>query len=343
MRSAKLYRSLIYFIYLIFFVGACNYLPVNNNTASQVVPSTNEHEEPIGTGVPDNMTPLASTENTSLQPKQQQIIEMGSGEFIASPNKQTKSTYKSSDGDITLNFQDTDLREFVKVILGDVLDRTFIMDPKVAGKVTIETARPFNKNELIPLLDEILSMNSAALVEVDDIYRILPKDKAVAGNLAPEYVERENSNGYAVRIIPLRFIAAQEMQKILEPFVSDGKDIRIDKRRNLVIASGSPQEITLIQDTIDVFDVDWLRGMSVGLYPLDYVDPKTMKSELDSIMSGIQGDDSKELLDGLVRPLRLCVKLKFGCIDLTGRVSKRDNAYMFMMCKTRKQQKLATS
>ena len=227
------------------------------------------------------------------------------GRFITSPNSKATTPSESDNRDITLNFQGTDLREFIKVILSDVLNRSFVIDPKVSGKVTMETARPFSKDELLPLLEDILGMNNAALVETDNIYRILPKNQAVAGNLAPQFIEKEGSSGYAVRIIPLRFIAAQEMQKILEPFVSDGKDIRIDKRRNLVIASGTPQEITLIQDTVDVFDVDWLRGMSVGLYPLDYVDPKTMKSELDSIMSGIQGDDSKEMLDGLVRTVSL--------------------------------------
>jgi general secretion pathway protein D len=95
------------------------------------------------------------------------------------------------------------------------------------------------------------------------------------------------------------------MQKILEPFISNGDDIRIDIRRNLIVASGSPQELTLIQDTINIFDVDWLRGMSVGLYPLDYVDPKTMKTELDSIMGAVQGDTGTELLDGLVRTVSL--------------------------------------
>jgi len=272
------------------------------STASSGVEATKEISQIASPGK-ENVK-IAATGSDHHQ-KQQKILEMGNGKFIATPKRSLAQSGDISNGDITLNFQDTDLREFVKVVLGDVLKSSFIIDPKVAGKITIETARPVNKEELLPLLEEILGMNNAALVETDNIYRILPKGQAVPSNLAPEFIEKERSGGYGVRIIPLQFIAAQEMQKILEPFVNDDKDIRIDKRRNLIIASGTLQEIALIQETIDIFDVDWLRGMSVGLYPLDHVDPKTMKSELDSIMGGIQGETSKELLDGLVRTVAI--------------------------------------
>lgn len=110
---------------------------------------------------------------------------------------------------------------------------------------------------------------------------------------------------YSVRIVPLQFIAAQEMQKILEPFVVDGGELRVDKQRNMIIISGTPNELTQMQNTIDIFDIDWLRGMSVGLYPLDHVDPKTLKAELDEILGGIEGSSANELLGGLVRSIAL--------------------------------------
>jgi general secretion pathway protein D len=300
------YRHLFYIGCLTLLVSACNYLPSSKVDAESPAAAGTGTDEEISTTIsPEKEKPTIAAKSPDHRQKQQQILEMGSGKFIATPKQHIAQTSVTADGDITLNFQDTDLREFVKVILGDVLGSSYVIDPKVAGKVTIDTARPINKEELLPLLEDILGMNAAALVQTDDIYRILPKNQAVRGNLAPDIVEKELAGGYAVRIIPLRFIAAPEMQKILEPFVSDTNDIRIDKRRNLVIASGTAQELALIQETIDIFDVDWLRGMSVGLYPLDYVDPKTMKTELDSIMGAVQGDTNKELLDGLVRTVSI--------------------------------------
>ena len=64
------------------------------------------------------------------------------------------------------------------------------------------------------------------------------------------------------------------MQKILEPFLPEGGSIEVDNKRNLLVLGGTPYEIDRLQETITIFDVDWLRGMSIGLYPFDYVEPK---------------------------------------------------------------------
>lgn len=233
----------------------------------------------------------------------QEIHEIGTGRFIrkSSSEDATEELASSEEGDITLNFQGTDLREFIKAILGDVLNKNYFIDEKVSGNVTIDTAEPIDRNELLPLLENILDMNNAALINKNGVFQILPKDQAIPGNLSPSTVQRADKPGYGVRIIPLRYVAAGEMQKILEPFVAKDSDLRIDKKRNLVIISGTREQLDTIQETVDVFDVDWLRGMSIGLYPLDYVDPETLQKELDSIINAIEAGEGKEMLGGLVR------------------------------------------
>ena len=297
--NKKRFNSISYLIAcLVLLLGACSNIKL---------PETSSAVSADATEIKSNNTLELQNEGVQVQksrtngiPAQQQILELGTGEFIAQPAKQEK-VRTTTDGEITLNFQDTDLREFIKVILSDVMEKNYVIDPKVGGKVTIETAKPIDTSELFPLLEKILAMNGAALVDSAGIYQILPKNQAAKGNISPSSIEKDVPGGYSVRIMPLRYIAAQEMQKVLEPFVAEGSDLRIDKKRNLIIVSGTQQELTVIQETIDIFDVDWLRGMSVGLYPLDYVDPKTMKTELDSIVGAVEGESGQELLGGLVR------------------------------------------
>jgi len=233
----------------------------------------------------------------------QQIIEIGSGNYISEDASTKKPKISAEEGEIILNFQGTDIHEFVKAILGDILGKNYIIDPKVAGKVSINTSKPVNQDELFPLLEEILAINGIAIIEDKNYYKILAKTNAARGNLAPTTTATDG--GYSIRIVPLTYIAAQEMQKILEPFITEGGSVRVDSQRNLLILGGTPQELAQLQETIDIFDVDWLRGMSVGLYPLDYVDPKTLKTELDGILSGVGGSGSGELLGGLVRTISL--------------------------------------
>ena len=283
---------------LILLTSACSQLPLHKQSGTphgeadtSVTPTTTAETGAAKIVAPRSLPPPVSR-------GKQHIFELGSGKFIA--DEEPIKEDPSEPGNITLNFQDTDIREFIKVVMGDVLNKNYVIDEKVAGKVTIATAKPILMEGLIPLVEDILTMNGAVIIEEGGIYRILPKSQAVKGNLPPA-LSRQIDEGYSVRIIPLQFIAAQEMEKILDPFLTEGSKLRIDKKRNLVIISGSRQEIATVQETVDVFDVDWLRGMSVGLYPLDYVEPETLKTELDSVLAAIEADDGSELLQGLVR------------------------------------------
>lgn len=263
--------------------------------------------EPVATYYPEPAPEQGEAvfpQGESTPVTRQKIVEPASGPFIRAP-RSARAAATSAEGDITLNFQGTDINEFVKVILSDLLQRSFVIDPEVRGSVTMETAQPLRRADLFPLLEEILAINKAAIIEADGIYRILPKAGAARGNLSPLTADIELDGGYSVRVIPLQYIAALEMGKILEPFVAEGGELRIDKPRNMVIIGGTPRELARLRDTIDIFDVDWLRGMSVGLYPLNHVGPATLKRELDAILGGMEGGGPDELLGGLVRTVAL--------------------------------------
>ncbi len=202
-------------------------------------------------------------------------------------------------GDITLNFENTSLLEVIKVILGDLLAQNYVIDPAVTGSVTLQSSKPMGRDALLPTLELLLRMNGAGLVQVEGGYRIVLRDKAVAGNLSPQLggLRVPLPRGTSVHIIPLRYIAAAEMKSILTPFAETGNIIRVDSLRNLLVIAGSGAEIAQLLDTIDIFDVDWLEGMSVAMFSPEFVDAKTLAGELEKVL----GTGAKGPLEGLVR------------------------------------------
>jgi general secretion pathway protein D len=301
------------YVALLILVSACNMVPLQDNSepAEQVATTyptatypTAAQEIKTESAVSSEQQTMANNEDIPSY-QRQQILEMGNVQFITSPSSIKQLATDTVEGEITLNFQGTDINEFIKVILSDMLNENFVIDPQISGTVTIETSRPVSKQELFPLLEEILAINNAVILKSGGVYQILPREKAIKGNLSPDTNTQITDTGYSVKLFPLEYIAAQEMQKILEPFVKDGGSIRVDKQRNMLILGGTPQELNTLLETIEIFDVDWLRGMSVGLYPLDYVDAKTLKSELDAILLGVEGNENNELLGGLVRTLAI--------------------------------------
>ncbi len=213
--------------------------------------------------------------------------------------QQAQHSATAADGDITLNFENTSLLEVVKVILGDLLGQSYVIDPAVNGSVTLQSARPVNRDSLLPTLELLLRMNGASLVRLGEQYRVVPRDKAIAGNVAAQLGGQRAPlpQGYSVQLVPLKFIGAAEMQDILKPFADTGSIIRVDQRRNLLIIAGSGEEISQLLDTIEVFDVDWIKGMSVALFTPDFVDAKTLAGELEKVL----GTGAKGPLAGLIR------------------------------------------
>ncbi len=223
------------------------------------------------------------------EPRPAQFYQPGTGVFVGQP--QSPATIQGG-GNITLNFENTNLREVVKVILGDLLNANYSIDPGVQGAVTLQTSEPLSRKDLIPTLELLLRMNGAALVPQIGLYNVVPRDSAVRGMLAPQLGNSGQAlpRGYSVRIVPLTYIAAGEMQKILEPFAAAGNVVRVDTVRNLLILAGGGPELARLLETVRIFDVDWLKGMSIALFTPDFVDAETLSTELQAVFG--EGGDS---------------------------------------------------
>ncbi|CAN5494993.1 type II secretion system secretin GspD [soil metagenome] len=198
-----------------------------------------------------------------------------------------------------LNFEGADLREVVKAVVVDFLRETYIMDSRVQGVVNLHTTSPIPRTALLPTLETILRMNGAAIVKEEGVFKIVPAATAGRGSITPQLggAKAPMPGGYSVQIVPLKFLAAREMNKILEPYVTDATAIRIDETRNLVILSGTERELRHLMETIDMFDIDWLAGMSVGLFTLQNVDVKTATADLDKVF----GAAAQSPLSGIVK------------------------------------------
>jgi general secretion pathway protein D len=205
----------------------------------------------------------------------------------------------ATDG-VTLNFENTSLLEVVKVLLGDLLGRSYVVDPAVQGTVTLQSTTPIPRDALTSTLEMMLRMNGAALVDDGSgLLRVVPREKAVLGSAAPQLGDSAVPlpRGFGLRVVPLRYVSAQEMRGILEPIVDPGSIVRVDTRRNLLILAGSSGELARLLDAVELFDVDWMAGMSVALFRPAFVDASTLADELGALMQ----TQTEGALEGVVR------------------------------------------
>jgi general secretion pathway protein D len=239
---------------------------------------------------------VAMTKGIESAPAPKATIERGTGQFVKSVGVAPQPVQA---GEITLNFDGTDIREVVKVILGDLLQANYVLDPAVQGAATLQTGRPLRREDLLPTLETLLRMNKAAMVYSDGTYRVLPAAAAVQGGLMPQLGDSSKPlpERFNLRVVPLRYISATEMAEILKPLAPESSVVRVDTLRNLILLAGSGGELAALLDTIDVFDVDWMKGLSVGFFPLQYAKASDVVNQIQSIL----GEKGNSAIGGLLR------------------------------------------
>lgn len=222
----------------------------------------------------------------------------GTGEFINTEvARRRPSAALSEDGEITFNFEALPVQDVVRAILGDLLGVNYVIAPGVSGEVTFATAKPLNREQVMPILEMLLRWNNAALVVRGDQHLVVPVNNAIPGNLTPRLGNPASVKGFEVLAVPLSYISPAQMQILLEPYIRDGAIISADNSRSLMVLSGSRSELQNYLQTIEIFDVDWLEGMSVGVFPLERVETSEIVPELEAIF----GDSADSPLAGLFR------------------------------------------
>ncbi len=221
-------------------------------------------------------TALSLTESGKSQAK------IYPGQAVNAPKPRSSTTpdarFRARGGDIVLNFVDIPIREAARMILSDQLGKEFTISPEVQGQVSLNNQEGLAVSDLVPTLEVLLSTVNARLIIQDNSYSIVP---GADNNLA---VSQGN-----FEIIPLRYIDATEFAKLLDGYQVSATAV---KRGNLLALSGSNSKINKVKELARSFDVNWLKGMSIGLFPVDNTSAETIRGELVELF-GQQIDESQ--------------------------------------------------
>lgn len=204
---------------------------------------------------------------------------------ITAHNTPSTAAKSGAKGEYSLNFDDADLGEVAKVILSDIMGRNYTISPQVTGKVTLQTSKPLTKEELLPTLDMLLGLNNAALTEQGGMYLIKPANEALYSSSINSLTSARMPNGYQVRIIPVKNVAATELSEILKPLMPEKSVLHVDPNRNILLVAGSGNEIARAMEVVNTFDVDIMKGRSFALFTPANVSAGKIIEELEQIFN----------------------------------------------------------
>jgi general secretion pathway protein D len=263
-----------------------------NNTLARL-PDTNP-----ATNVGERRDETSATiQNGSNDSGIEEQVRYGNGASVR-PGRLSSNTLP--DGAYTVNFADARVDEAAQTIFGDLLDEPYLIDPRVQGRVTMNTPRPLARDGLLALFEASLSVNNAALVNADGVYRVMPAGEAQTSGLAR--IATSSQPGWGVTAVPLRFISANELRTLMESVVTRPGALRADPARNMLLIVGSAPERRNAAAAAEAFDVDWMAGMSVALIPLANASAADVISDVRAIYaSNAEGANSALRLQDVER------------------------------------------
>src|ERR1700744_2044660 len=144
----------------------------------------------------------------------------------------------SQPNDVTLNFPNADVHEVAKSILGDILGLNYAVDPSATGTVTVQTAEPVARVDVLPILEESLAAAKLGLIKKGTVYTIIPIDKA---KRQPQLLN-SNEPGFGSESITLHYVNAVELKKLLDPLVPEGSISQADAGRNIILITGTADQ-----------------------------------------------------------------------------------------------------
>ena len=226
----------------------------------------------------EDAAPRPASSDTPQVAKPRTIV--GNDQVVAPP----KATPPIAGAPLTFSFEEAPIAEVARTILGDILKMPYVLHPPLAGSITLSSRNPIPPDQAVFLLESALQANGLAMVRdargtyhvgrADALKTIGAAVRQVSGNGAPL------PPGYGAIVVPLRYIGAGEMASILRPLAPADAIARVDNVRNLLVLVGTRTQAEGWLDLVNTFDVNLLKGMSVGLFPLKHASIKEVEAAL---------------------------------------------------------------
>src|SRR5579872_179998 len=170
-------------------------------------------------------------------------------------------------------------------ILARSLKINYILDPRVKGTVTISTYGEIKPVDERQFLETILRINGAAMVQVGDLYRIVPLADVSRLPVEPKVNVKEfpDDERMILDLIFLKYATVAEMSKLLEPFLGERAKMTVYEPANLLMILDNSRNMRRTLNLISMFDSDSFAGQRVRLLDVTNGRPTDVAKELETV------------------------------------------------------------
>lgn len=173
---------------------------------------------------------------------------------------------------LELNFVDTDVREFARILFSELLKRPYTLDPNVVGQVTVRSGGRVDGNSALSLARQAVATTGNAILLSDGVYRVTNAGSA-------------GGAGGSSRSFTLNHIDPQAAQGALAGLLQGRADI-VAVGASSITMRGDAETLQMVGSMLATIDVDRFATASFGLFPLSGNSASEVAEELRTLFAG---------------------------------------------------------
>ena len=183
----------------------------------------------------------------------------------------------------TWNLQNADIRAVINTV-AKITGKSFIIDPKVQGKMTIVSTKPMSSDEFYNAFLSMLQVLNYTVVPTEgNIYKVVPslRAKEMGAPLVTEENKSEvGGNRVIVRMVPVVHTSAKQLVSVIRPFMQASSSITAYAPSNSLILSGASANVAKIVTMIQ--QLDQKHSSRINFVPLKHADAAKIVAILQS-------------------------------------------------------------
>ncbi len=193
---------------------------------------------------------------------------------------------------VTLNFVDADIDVVAKAV-GELTGKTFVLDPRVKGKINIQSAKGIAPSLAYPTFLSALRMAGFAAVETaGSVVRVVPEVDAKA---LPTPLSGGSTGSVITKVIPLTHQSAGQVINAVRPLVAAANALTVYPPGNAIIITDYSDNITKIQAVIARLDTPSVAAPE--LIPLSHANALDIVTTLNRVFADpAAGADTRDRL-----------------------------------------------
>ncbi len=187
--------------------------------------------------------------------------------------------------DITFNFQNADIKEVLKVILGDIMELNYTIDKRVTGVITLKTEGRFYNSELIDIVQAALNINGFAIADDGNIFKVLPIQEARSESRIVQLDSSIKPGGREVitQLVPLKHMSPQGIIPTLRGLLTKAGFVIAPNDTHAIVISDNVTNMGRLLKVIETFDVPFFSGKALKFYEIKYADPVALAKDLELV------------------------------------------------------------